>query len=246
MNDGYDLLRDSLNELKIEYDEKQIEMFKAYYDLLIDWNLRMNLTAITELDEVIIKHFVDSVLICKFIDADKDVSIIDVGTGAGFPGIPLKILNPDCRMVLLDSLNKRVRFLEETVSVLGLENVICLHGRAEDVARETKFRENFDYSVSRAVANLSTLSEYCIPFLKPGGSFISYKSDKSEEEINESKAAIKLLNSKIVSVKEEILPHSDIVRKFVIVKSMGRVDKKYPRKAGVPIKNPLGRKVVLS
>lgn len=239
MNDGYNLLRDSLDELKIEYNGDQIEMFKTYYDLLIDRNSNINLTAITERDEVIIKHFVDSILICKEIDFNKEVSIIDIGTGAGFPGIPIKILNPKCRIVLLDSLKKRVRFLEEVIGVLGLKNIQCLHGRAEDVARETKYRGCFDYSVSRAVANLSTLSEYSIPFLKPGGKFISYKSDKAEDEINSSKKAIKILGSKIISVKDIELPHSDIIRKFVIIENIEPVDGKYPRKAGIPLKTPL-------
>lgn len=239
MDDRFELLRDSLDELGIEYDDKQIEMFGVYYDLLIDWNSRINLTSITEPDEVIIKHFVDSILISRVIDLRSGVSLIDVGTGAGFPGIPIKIMNPGCDVVLLDSLNKRIKFLEETISKLGLENIRCIHGRAEDVSREKNMRGRFDLSVSRAVANLSTLSEYCIPFLKKGGKFISYKSDKSEDEINDSKNAIKLLGSKIVKVEDLALPHTDITRRFVIIENEEPVNMKYPRKAGVPAKSPL-------
>ena len=239
MEDKFDLLRDSLDELKIKYDEDQIGSFKKYYELLVDWNSRMNLTAITDLEDVIIKHFVDSILICKIADLSKGVSLIDVGTGAGFPGIPIKILNPGCSVVLLDSLNKRVRFLEETVNVLGLEDVRCIHGRAEDVSHEKELRGSYDYSVSRAVANLSTLSEYCIPFLKPGGKFISYKSDKADEEIENAGNAVSILNSEIKEIVEVPLPHSDIIRKLIIIENIRPVNRKYPRKAGIPAKTPL-------
>ena len=162
-----------------------------------------------------------------------------MGTGAGFPGIPIKILNPDCRIVLLDSLNKRVRFLETVVDELGLDNVECIHGRAEDVSREKKYRASFDLSVSRAVANLSTLCEYCIPFLKKGGMFVSYKSDKADDEINGSENAVRTLGSEITSVKEIALPETDIVRKFVMITNIKQVSNIYPRKAGIPSKDPL-------
>ena len=239
MDERFNLLRESLDELEIKYEEHQIDQFADYYDLLIDWNSRMNLTAVTDLDDVILKHFVDSILICRFIDLNSDVSLIDVGSGAGFPGIPIKIMNPECRVVLLDSLNKRINFLETVVGELDLKNIKCIHGRAEDVSREKDLRGSFDYSVSRAVANLSTLSEYCVPFLRQGGRFISYKSDKADEEINAAKNAIKLLGSKIISVDEVQLPHSDILRKFVIIENEKPVSMKYPRKAGVPSRMPL-------
>ena len=239
MEDKFDLLRDSLEELNINYEETQIEMFIKYYEILIEWNERMNLTAITEVDEVIVKHFIDSILICDLFDFNKDISVIDVGTGAGFPGIPLKIMNPECEMVLVDSLNKRIRFLEAVIDKLGLKRIRCIHGRAEDLARNKNLRGHFDYSLSRAVANLSTLSEYCIPFLKQGGKFISYKSDKSEDEINNSKNAVRMLGSKIISVKERELPYSDIIRKFVIIENLEKLSSKYPRKAGIPSKEPL-------
>ena len=234
-----DPLRDSLDKLKIQYNDEQIEQFRSYYELLTEWNKKINLTAITGYEDVVRKHFIDSILICSLLDLNKDIRIIDVGTGAGFPGIPIKILNPDCRIVLLDSLNKRVRFLETVVDELGLDNVECIHGRAEDVSREKKYRASFDLSVSRAVANLSTLCEYCIPFLKKGGMFVSYKSDKADDEINGSENAVRTLGSEITSVKEITLPETDIVRKFVMITNIKQVSNIYPRKAGIPAKDPL-------
>ncbi len=234
-----DPLRDSLDKLKIQYNDEQIEQFRSYYELLTEWNKKINLTAINGYEDVVRKHFIDSILICSLLDLNKDIRIIDVGTGAGFPGIPIKILNPDCRIVLLDSLNKRVRFLETVVDELGLDNVECIHGRAEDVSREKKYRASFDLSVSRAVANLSTLCEYCIPFLKKGGMFVSYKSDKADDEINGSENAVRTLGSEITSVKEIALPETDIVRKFVMITNIKQVSNIYPRKAGIPAKDPL-------
>lgn len=234
-----DPLRDSLDKMKIQYYDEQIEQFRSYYELLTEWNKKINLTAITGYEDVVRKHFIDSILICSLLDLNKDIRIIDVGTGAGFPGIPIKILNPDCRIVLLDSLNKRVRFLETVVDELGLDNVECIHGRAEDVSREKKYRASFDLSVSRAVANLSTLCEYCIPFLKKGGMFVSYKSDKADDEINGSENAVRTLGSEITSVKEIALPETDIVRKFVMITNIKQVSNIYPRKAGIPAKDPL-------
>lgn len=234
-----DPLRDSLDKLKIHYNDEQIEQFRSYYELLTEWNKKINLTAITGYEDVVRKHFIDSIMISSLLDLNKDIRIIDVGTGAGFPGIPIKILNPDCRIVLLDSLNKRVRFLETVVDELGLDNVECIHGRAEDVSREKKYRASFDLSVSRAVAKLSTLCEYCIPFLKKGGMFVSYKSDKADDEINGSENAVRTLGSEITSVKEIALPETDIVRKFVMITNIKQVSNIYPRKAGIPAKDPL-------
>ena len=234
-----DPLRDSLDKLKIQYNDEQIEQFRSYYELLTEWNKKINLTAITGYEDVVRKHFIDSIMICSLLDLNKDIRIIDVGTGAGFPGIPIKILNPDCRIVLLDSLNKRVRFLETVVDELGLDNVECIHGRAEDVSREKNYRASFDLSVSRAVANLSTLCEYCIPFLKKGGMFVSYKSDKADDEINGSENAVRTLGSEITSVKEIALPETDIVRKFIMITNIKQVSNIYPRKAGIPAKDPL-------
>lgn len=235
---GNELLKSSLEKLGIGYKDDQIEKFDLFYELLISWNKKINLTAITEYEDVVIKHFIDSLLILKYIDLNGK-KIIDVGTGAGFPGIPIKILKPDCDMVLLDSLNKRIKFLEEVKRELDLKDLYLIHGRAEDLAHDNDYRGTFDYSVSRAVANLSTLSEYCIPFIKKGGWFISYKSDKSDDEINSAKNAVKVLGSKIVKVEEVDLAGTDIIRKLVIIENIEKVRNLYPRKAGVPAKQPL-------
>ena len=234
-----ELLKKYFDKLNIVYTEDQIDLFKKYYELLIEWNSRMNLTAITELDDVILKHFVDSTLVCSFMKFDKEKRLIDVGTGAGFPGIPVKILNPECEMVLLDSLNKRIRFLDTVIDTLNIKNVITVHGRAEDVSREKNYRGKFDFAMSRAVANLSTLCEYCIPFIKPGGRFISYKSDKSNDEINKSANALKCLCSEITSVKEIKIPDTDIKRRIIIITNNKSVSNRFPRKAGIPSKEPL-------
>lgn len=233
------MLGDLFTKLNISFSDKQLDQFERYYELLLEWNKKINLTAITEYEDVVIKHFADSALVCRFFDFNKGSYLIDVGTGAGFPGIPIKILNPDCRIVLLDSLNKRIKFLDEVKEELGLKYTDCIHGRAEDVSRENEYRERFDFSVSRAVANLSTLSEYCIPFLKTGGKFISYKSDKSDDEIKDSGNALKCLNSKLTSVEEIDIPDTDIKRRIIIITSNGPVNKKYPRKAGIPSREPL-------
>lgn len=232
------------NQINIEISDNQIKCFEKYYELLIEKNKVMNLTAITEKEDVIVKHFIDSIslipyLIDKGIVIDNRLSIIDIGTGAGFPGLPLKIMMPDVNFTLLDSLNKRVSFLNDVIDELNLTGINAIHGRAEDFASDKKYRENYDICVSRAVANLSTLSEYCIPFVKKDGYFISYKAGESEEEINGSKNAIKILGGKINTVEEFILPGTDASRVFVFIEKKDSTDKKYPRKAGVPAKKPL-------
>ena len=232
------------NQINIEISDNQITCFEKYYELLIEKNKVMNLTAITEKEDVIVKHFIDSIslityLLDKGININSELSIIDIGTGAGFPGLPLKIMMPDVKFTLLDSLNKRVLFLNEVIDELKLTGIKAIHGRAEDFASDTDYREKYDICVSRAVANLSTLSEYCIPFVKKDGYFISYKAGESEEEINNSKNAIKTLGGKINTVEEFILPGTDASRVFVFIKKIDCTDKKYPRKAGVPAKKPL-------
>jgi len=234
-------LRKELNLLSIELEENQINQFYNYFELLVEWNKFMNLTAITEMDEVITKHFVDSLSLIKAVEeiGTKDYRIIDVGTGAGFPGIPLKIAFPDLRITLMDSLNKRVNFLNEVINGLGLEKIEAIHGRAEDLGRDALHREQYDFCVSRAVANLSTLSEYCMPFVKVGGHFIPYKSGKIEEELAAAKHAIFLLGGSVEEVKTFLLPGTDAERSLVkIIKNNG-ISKKYPRKAGLPSKEPL-------
>jgi 16S rRNA (guanine527-N7)-methyltransferase len=232
------------NKINIEISDDQINCFEKYYELLIEKNKVMNLTAITDKEDVIVKHFIDSIalipyLLDKGININNKLKIIDIGTGAGFPGLPLKIMMPDVKFTLLDSLNKRVSFLNEVIDELKLKDIEALHGRAEDYASDNKYREKYDICVSRAVANLSTLSEYCIPFVKEDGFFISYKAGESEEEINNSKNAIKILGGKINKVEEFVLPGTDASRVFVFIRKLELTDKKYPRKAGVPAKKPL-------
>ena len=228
-----------LEKLNIELNEKQREQFHKYYELLVEWNKVMNLTGITEYDEVNEKHFVDSLAVAKVIDLKKIDTVLDIGTGAGFPGLPLKIAYPHLNVVLMDSLQKRINFLNKVVNELGLKNVENLHGRAEDYAKKVEYREQFDLCVSRAVANLSTLSEYCIPFTKVGGVFVSYKSGEIDQEVKDSGNAIKLLGGELEEIVKFQLPDTDINRSFVKIKKVAATKKKYPRKAGMPSKEPL-------
>lgn len=228
-----------LQKLGITLSEVQKEQFDRYYELLIEWNKVMNLTGITEYDEVILKHFIDSLTIVKIKDMNTVTSLIDVGTGAGFPGIPIKIAFPHIRIVLLDSLNKRLKFLNTVIEELNLTSIETLHGRAEDHARKAEYREQFDLCVSRAVANLSTLSEYCIPFVKKEGNFISYKSGASDEEIKQSEKAVKILGGKIEKTEKFMLAGTDMGRALVQIRKIKNTPNRYPRKAGVPSKEPL-------
>ncbi len=228
-----------LKELDIELTETQKQQFNKYYELLTEWNKVMNLTGITEYDEVNEKHFVDSLAIVKAVDMNGVSSVIDIGTGAGFPGIPLKIAFPQLHVVLLDSLNKRIKFLDAVIEELGLEDIITLHGRAEDYARKEEYREKFDLCVSRAVANLATLSEYCIPYIRVGGIFISYKSGNIGDELNASKKAVNVLGGSLEDTVKFQLPGTEIGRSFVKVKKNKNTAKKYPRKAGLPGKEPI-------
>lgn len=237
-NRGMDDLIKGLDELNISLNSKQIEQFMNYYELLIEKNKVMNLTAITELSEVITKHFIDSLSIVKLYRPKND-KILDLGTGAGLPGIPIKIAFPDTKIVLMDSLRKRVMFLEEVIEILKLKNINALHGRAEDFGREKNYREAFDLCTSRAVAKLSTLSEYCIPFVKSGGRFIPYKSGSISDEIQEAKKAIGILGGSLIRTEEFNLPYSDIKRTLILIEKIGNTPIKYPRLAGKPSKEPL-------
>ncbi len=237
--DKIEKLKENFGKLNITLTDKQYQQFLEYYELLVEWNKVMNLTGITEFDEVVMKHFVDSLSLIYAIPVDKPYKLLDMGTGAGFPGIPLKIAFPEMEMVLLDSLNKRIKFLNEVINKLGLENITAIHGRAEEFARKEDYREQFDLCVSRAVANLSTLSEYCLPYVKKQGYFIPYKSGTIEEEVEASKKAIGILGGKLLEIKTFDLPDSDISRSLVIIKKEKETPKKYPRSGGKPAKEPI-------
>lgn len=230
-----------LEQFQITLNDKQKEQFLKYYELLVEWNSFMNLTAITEFDDVMKKHFADSLSIVKAFSKirTEKLKVIDIGTGAGFPGIPLKIVFPQIELTLLDSLQKRLKFLQEVIDQLELGEVELIHGRAEDFCKPSMKREQYDLCVSRAVANLATLSELCLPYVKVGGKFIPYKSEKAEEEVREAQKAITLLGGE---VKEQIgfeLPESNIGRTLVVIEKKNITPKKFPRKAGMPAKEPI-------
>lgn len=234
-----DKFKSGLSDLGIELTEKQIDQFLTYYEMLVEKNKVMNLTAITEFDEVIEKHFLDSLSLIKVKDLHNRTNVLDLGTGAGFPGIPLKIAFPELNITLMDSLNKRILFLQDVINELGLTDIEAVHGRAEEAARNKKYREKYDLCVSRAVANISTLSEYCLPFVKVGGQFISYKSGNIDEELDSAKKGIKILGGSITDVHKFDLGENKQGRSFVIIDKNQPTPKTYPRKAGTPSKNPL-------
>ena len=234
-----EIFESKLNEIGITLSDKQKEQFDKFYELLVEWNKVMNLTGITEYEEVNEKHFVDSLSIVKAIDMKDVKSVIDIGTGAGFPGIPLKIAFPHLKVVLLDSINKRINFLNTVIEELGLENIQTIHGRAEDFAKQPVYREQFDLCVSRAVANLATLSEYCIPYVEKGGLFVPYKSGEIDEEVEQAKKAVHVLGGKLENVIKFQLPGTEIGRSFVVIKKVQNTAKKFPRKAGLPSKEPI-------
>lgn len=225
------------DEIKIVLNEQQIHQFYQYMELLLEWNEKINLTAITNPEEIIVKHFIDSLTIAKHVK--ENARLIDVGTGAGFPGIPLKIIREDIEITLLDSLNKRVNFLNEVIRELKLSKIQAVHSRVEDFAKDKKNRESFDYATSRAVANLSTLSEYLIPLVKIGGNAISMKGSEVDEEMKQSQKAISLLGGKIETIETFQLPQSDINRNIIIIHKSQNTPNKYPRKAGMPSKEPI-------
>lgn len=237
----YDLttLEQGCESLGIHLDEKQKHQFVQFYEYLVEKNKVMNLTGITDFEEVLTKHFLDSLACAKVLDMEKIHRAIDIGTGAGFPGIPLKIVYPHIEFCLLDSLQKRVKFLQETFELLGLENITALHGRAEEYAKKPPHREAYDLCVSRAVSNLATLSEYCLPYVKTGGCFVSYKSGKVQEEADQAKKAIKLLGGTLKEIAYFTLPTTDIDRSLVVINKTSSTPKRYPRKAGTPQKEPL-------
>lgn len=232
-------LKEYVEKLNVEFTAEMGKKFQDYYELLITWNEKVNLTAITQYDEVITKHFIDSLAVADIIDMSKVKSIIDIGTGAGFPGIPLKIVYPHLKVTLLDSLNKRINFLNEVITDLELDHVLTIHGRAEDFGVDKNYRERYDLCVSRAVANLSTLSEYSLPFIKVGGIFAPYKAGDINEEMANSEKAIKILGGKVKEIRYFELPETDIKRSIPVIEKVRKTEKKYPRKAPLPGKKPL-------
>lgn len=224
-------------EISIEFSDIQIKKFYKYMNLLIEWNEKINLTAITEPKEIIIKHFIDSLTVLK--DVKGKNTLVDVGTGAGFPGIPLKIMNEEIKITLLDSLNKRINFLNEVIKELDLRNIETMHSRVEEAGKNKKYRESFDIATARAVANLSTLSEYMLPLVRVGGKSICMKGSEVGEELQNSKKAISILGGEIENIDNFQLPKSDMMRNIVIIKKVKNTPSKYPRKPGTPSKEPI-------
>lgn len=233
------VFRSGLQALGIALSSRQEEQFLQYYELLTQWNSFMNLTAITEFQEVMVKHFLDSLAIVKAWNPEDGAKVIDVGTGAGFPGIPLKIAFPELEITLLDSLNKRVKFLDTVIETLGLQGIRAVHGRAEELVKQPGEREGYDLAVSRAVANLSTLSEYCLPYVKVGGLFLPYKSGKVEQELAEAEKALKVLGGQWERPVYFTLEGTDMERSLIPVRKGKHTPKQYPRKAGTPGKSPI-------
>lgn len=224
-------------EISIEFSNIKIEKFYKYMNLLIEWNEKINLTAITEPKEIIIKHFIDSLTVLKDIKGKN--TLVDVGTGAGFPGIPLKIMDEEIKITLLDSLNKRINFLNEVINQLDLKNIETIHSRVEEAGKNKKYRERFDIATARAVANLATLSEYMLPLVKVGGKSICMKGSEVSEELQNSKKAISILGGEIENIDNFQLPKSDMMRNIVIIKKVKNTPNKYPRKPGTPSKEPI-------
>lgn len=232
-------LIENMKMISVELTNKQVSQFIKFYEMLVEWNKVMNLTGITEYDEVVMKHFVDSLSIVKVNGFDNVTSIIDVGTGAGFPGIPLKIVFPEIKITLLDSLNKRIKFLNAVIDELELENIETIHGRAEDFSKKEDYREQYDLCVSRAVANLATLSEYCLPYVKEDGYFLPYKSGDIKEEAANSKKAVKILGGSIEDIISFEIPDTDMARTILKIHKTKATPKRFPRKAGLPTKEPI-------
>ena len=235
----YNLMSKSAEDVGLQLSKEQYEKFIIYMKLLQEWNEKVNLTAIVEDEDIIKKHFIDSMKAFKREEFKKAKTLIDVGTGAGFPGLPIAIMKDDINVTLLDSLNKRVNFLNTVISELGLSNVITIHSRAEDGARDNKLREKFDIATSRAVANMSVLSEFCLPYVKIGGNFIALKGPSVDQEIKESIGAIKILGGELIDICEVNIEDTELRHNLVIVKKIKECSKLYPRKAGLITKDPL-------
>lgn len=239
MKYNFSRMEQALSEWELELNDEQKNMFEIYYDMLVEKNKVMNLTAITDFDEVVEKHFLDSLSLVQIENLAEKKKIIDIGTGAGFPGIPLKIMFPDLEVTLADSLKKRILFLQDVIRELGLKDIDAVHGRAEDLSRDPEYRETYDLCVSRAVANLSVLSEYCLPFVSLGGKFIPYKSSDIDSEVSDAKKAVFVLGGEIDEILKFDLIDGSIHRSLIVINKVKKTPKAYPRKAGMPSKNPL-------
>lgn len=239
INECFSVLRMRCKDLGIVLTEEQTRQFEIYYNCMVEKNKVMNLTAITQPMEVVEKHYLDSLLVVRHVDLSRAISVLDMGTGAGFPGIPLKIVFPHLHVTLADSLNKRILFLDEVIDVCGLTGIDTVHGRAEDLGRNNNYREQYDLVVSRAVANLSTLSEYCLPLVREEGLFVSYKSAEIEEELKTAQKAIRLLGGLQSRVEKDTIPGTALERSFVIIQKNQKTPAKFPRKAGMPGKEPI-------
>lgn len=233
------LLKSCCQQMQISLSQEMTEQFMSYMSLLLEWNEKMNLTAITEEREVILKHFVDCLSLVPYLEVTQETKIIDVGTGAGFPGLPVKIACPNVSMTLLDSLQKRIGFLEQAIIEMGLNNVVCVHARAEDGGQNPLYREAFDYCVSRALANLAVLSEYCLPFVKIGGTLAALKGPDATAEILEARSALEKLGGKVTRVVDVTIPFKELSHKLIFIEKVSPTPKQYPRKAGKISKNPL-------
>lgn len=239
INECFSVLRMRCKDLGIVLTEEQTRQFEIYYNCMVEKNKVMNLTAITQPMEVVEKHYLDSLLVVRHVDLSRAISVLDMGTGAGFPGIPLKIVFPHLHVTLADSLNKRILFLDEVIDACGLTGIDTVHGRAEDLGRNNNYREQYDLVVSRAVANLSTLSEYCLPLVREEGLFVSYKSAEIEEELKTAQKAIRLLGGLQSRVEKDTIPGTALERSFVIIQKNQKTPAKFPRKAGMPGKEPI-------
>ncbi|MBO4653196.1 MAG: 16S rRNA (guanine(527)-N(7))-methyltransferase RsmG [Lachnospiraceae bacterium] len=236
------VLKQGLDELMLDYTDEQLSKLHTYYERMVEVNKVMNLTAITEYEEVCVKHWLDSVSLVKALlpkELNKPLRVIDVGTGAGFPGVPLKIFFPQWKIMLLDSLGKRVKFLEQVTTELGLTDVTCIHGRAEELGRQPDYREKYDLCVSRAVTKMASLTELCLPFVAVGGALIAYKSADSDAEINEAAKAIRLMGGTIENREKFTVPCSDYGRCLAVVRKTASTDRKYPRGGGKPMNAPI-------
>jgi 16S rRNA (guanine527-N7)-methyltransferase len=241
-DDKINFIKNAFLKNNIQLSSQQCDQFLLYYELLVDWNTRVNLTAITEFEDIVFKHFIDSTALLTLKDVSRETingQLIDVGTGAGFPGIPLKIVVPSLKLTLLDALSKRITFLQCVCDNLKLKDVKLVHMRAEDAASDPMFREKYDVCVARAVANMATLTEYCLPFIHKSGYFLAYKSGEIDEEVNEAKKCIKVMGGEIKQIEKFTLSGSDIARSVVMIRKVENTPKKYPRKAGTPGKHPI-------